>query len=232
MGIFRDPLIAGTIVDKRILRGGMVPDGPGFRMPDISRADYGPSTVTPPGGRYQPMHPAPDLYQLKLRHGRRTSWVTVEPVTFNRFSNGAYIDLANPYPAPPAPIAPAARMKCTIDTLSASFNISDEERELWNYLSDQLMKALQFRPGGPHTLRIKGVHDRSQCPDPHKYWGTILLALQFDDQHQHGAKFVAKVDKTRFGRQILVRHHRGTFEAFEHNALERIVNLAFEDLGV
>lgn len=208
---------------------------------------------TVPGMRVEYIEPYhyPEEWWLKLRRSDgRKGWVQVDRSTY-LLPQGTYVDLREPEMTPKTahsstpPREPrskpkseprfkpgsASTLRCTIGDLSAGLNLVAEERQFWQWLSLQLQTTLEQHPSS-HAIRIKGYHLRHICLEPDRYWGTIMLAVEFDRCHAHDPGFVAGLDITRYGRRVKVQHVRTTFELPRYQALPRIVELIITELGL
>lgn len=240
MSIFRETITSGTVVGRRVLQGPPEPDGPSFWMDTSRRADSGPSTVSVPGFRYQPMRPGPTLYQLLLDDGKRREWVPVDSIIYNHYANGSHLDLSNPYeflfPKPPPP---PTYLKCVVGTLATTPITSYQERELWLWVSAEIKMALERRQG-EHTLRITGAHNRGQCPDPSSLWGTIIVSVEF--QGQPDLRSITLFDTPRTAPVfdprpkppglVKLRHGQASFDEMTMTGLPRTIELIIADLGI
>ena len=181
--------------------------------------------------------------QLQRPSDRRKGWVEVDYATY-QLPRDTYVNLSQDQPprAAPSPrtspppsthlTASSTRIRCNIGRLASSRKISFEERELWRWLSRRIKIALESQPGN-HQVEIRGYHFRHECPDPSVYWGTIMLAVEFTDGHQHDQGFAANFDITRLGEpQILVRHVNATFSEPRNRGLPRTIRLVISELGI
>ena len=176
--------------------------------------------------------------QLQRPSDRRKGWVEVDYATY-RLPRGTYLDLRPPAAEPgpsrtrPEPRKePVGHVKCSIAGLAFGQNISDEEHELWQWLSLEIKKQLERRTGN-HALRIKGFHLRHVCPNPALYWGTIVVAVDFQDRQEQENGFVAGFNSRRdLPGLISVHHQKATFIELKDRGIPRTIELIVAELGI